>query len=136
MDARIELTRAYKYPIGAVWSAISEAAEISEWFIRADFKAEVGYQYTFTHESTTIRGTVLESRPPTILVYTWVLAGVSTTVHWSLEETSEGTLLTLVHDGIEAYGDSAASWFTNFQHGWTSCADELEKYLSKVAVNG
>jgi len=136
MNARIELTRTYKHPIGAVWSAISDASEISDWFIKADFRAEVGYEYTFTHESTTIRGTVTEVQPPKLLTYTWVLAGVSTTVHWHLEETGEGTVLTLIHDGIEAYGESAASWFTNFTGGWTSCVDELEKYLAKLAVDG
>lgn len=136
MNARVELTRTYRHPIGVVWSAISDASEISEWFIQADFKAEVGYEYTFTHESTTIKGTVLNTQPPTTLVYTWVLGGVSTTVHWRLEETSDGTLLTLIHDGIEAYGDSAANWFTSFEHGWTRCVDDLEKYLSGVSVDG
>jgi uncharacterized protein YndB with AHSA1/START domain len=135
VDARIEITRTYKHPIGAVWSAISDAAEISTWFIKADFRAEVGYEYTFTHESTTITGTVLESKPPRILVYTWVLGGVATTVRWTLHETADGTLLTLVHDGIEAYGESAATWFSNFEHGWKTCADELEKYLSNVRVD-
>lgn len=136
MNARIELTRTYRHPIGAVWSAISDAAKISEWFIQADFKAEVGYEYTFTHESTTITGQVIDSNPPSRLVYTWVLGGISTTVHWTLEETNDGTVLTLVHDGIDAYGDSAATWFTNFEHGWTRCVDELESYLSKVTVDG
>ena len=136
MEARIELKRVYRHPIGAVWSAISEATQISEWFIKADFVAQIGYEYTFTHESTTITGTVLDVQPPRILVYTWVLGGVSTKVHWRLEETAEGTLLTLVHDGIEAYGDSAATWFANFRHGWQSCAEELETYLSKTVVDG
>ncbi len=136
MDARIELTKTYKHEIGAVWSAISEAAEISEWFIKADFEAKVGYDYTFTHEDTTITGTILASQPPTELVYTWVLGGVSTTVRWTLSASSEGTLVTLIHDGIDAYGDSAATMFGHFEKGWTSCTDELTKYLSKVPANG
>lgn len=135
MDGRIELKRTYRHPIGEVWSAISEAARISEWFIKADFVPEAGYEYTFTHESTTITGTVLDARPPHLLVYTWVLGGVATTVHWHLEETAQGTVLTLVHDGIEAYADSAATWFANFQKGWESCVDELESYLSKAPAN-
>ena len=67
----------------------STAKEISTWFIQADFKAEVGYEYTFTHESTQIKGHVLEASPFHTLIYTWIVGGtgVETTVSGSLKKT-------------------------------------------------
>jgi uncharacterized protein YndB with AHSA1/START domain len=72
----------YQAQISDVWNAITIAEEISDWFIKADFKAEVGYSYTFTHESTVISGKVLEVDPVYNLVYTWDVegTGVATTV--------------------------------------------------------
>ena len=119
-------------PIGEVWKAISEAEEISAWFIKADFRPEVGYKYTFTHEQTKISGEVLKANPVYELVYTWIVGGtdVETTVRWKLEENTEGTLLILEHSGIAKYpGETAVVMFNNFKGGWNSCVQNLEKYL-------
>lgn len=122
----------FKHPIADVWKAISEAEEISSWFIQADFRAEVGYKYTFTHESTKITGEVLQADPVHNLVYTWIVGdtGVVTTVSWKLKETSNGTQLLLEHSGISNYpGETAVTMFNNFDGGWSSCVTNLEKYL-------
>ena len=63
----IRLERLYPHAIEQVWSAISSEAEISKWFIQADFKPLVGYPYTFTHDGTVITGTVLEATTPRVL---------------------------------------------------------------------
>ena len=120
--------------IAEVWKAISDGAEISAWFIQADFRAEVGYLYTFTHEKTKITGEVLKSNPVHELVYTWTVSGteVVTTVSWKLEENTAGTLLTLKHTGISQYpGDTAVMMFNNFKGGWDACVGNLEKYLAE-----
>jgi uncharacterized protein YndB with AHSA1/START domain len=133
-ETRIDLERTYAHPIDAVWSAISEASEISKWFIDADFKPEVGYSYTFTHEDTQIVGEVLAVDPPTELVYTWCVkgTGIVTTVRWALTSTGAGTEVKLEHTGFDEYGESAIGLFTSFQKGWASCADELEKHLAEA----
>jgi uncharacterized protein YndB with AHSA1/START domain len=134
MNDRIIKQHQFKHPIGQVWEAISLAEEISTWFIQADFKAEVGYRYTFTHEQTKIKGKVIQVTPVTDLVYTWQIEGtnVETTVSWKLEENATGTLLTLEHAGISQYpGDTAVVMFNNFKGGWDSCVVNLEKYLSE-----
>ena len=101
------------HPIGKVWNAITNAEEISTWFIKADFKAEKGYQYTFTSDGengcTQITGEIKQAEPYN-LEYSWIVADtkVETIVKWSLQETKEGTLLSLEHSGISNYdGDSA-----------------------------
>ena len=125
----------YQATINDVWDAITKAEEISEWFIQADFKAEVGYHYTFTHEKTVINGQVMEVDPVYTLVYTWSIqgTGVETTVTWRLQENDLGTLLTLEHSGISNYPteDMATTMFTNFTNGWDSCIKNLDQYLKE-----
>jgi len=130
----------FNHPIEKVWNAISNAEEISTWFIKADFKAEKGYQYTFTATEEkgclAITGEVKESNPYT-LVYTWIVAdtNVETTVSWKLVSTENGTKLLLEHSGISNYaGETAIAMFESFNGGWTNCVNQLTDYL-KEAVN-
>ena len=135
MKHTIKKDKTYPFPIGLVWNAISDQEAITAWFIKADFKAETGYKYKFTHESTTITGEVLVSDPTFDLVYTWIVSGTDTetTVKWHLEETEEGTHLSLEHSGIENYGDQkAADFFTSFSQGWDRCIGELLEYLKNT----
>lgn len=132
MQDTIRKQQLFKHPISKVWDAISRAEKISAWFIQADFKAEVGFHYTFTHQQTKITGEVTLARPVTELAYTWVVGGTATvtTVRWKLEEAPEGTLLTLEHSGISNYpAETAVVMFTNFDGGWSSCIANLEQYL-------
>lgn len=131
----------FKHPIDMVWNAITNNEEISTWFIKADFNAEVGYYYSFKSEGencTEINGVVKEAHPYK-LVYTWVVqnTNVETIVKWVLNETAEGTVLHLEHSGISNYsGDTAVQMFTSFNGGWDNCVSELSKYLTKEVHAG
>jgi len=131
----IKIEKFYDYPIQRVWHAISDARAISEWFIEADFKAEVGYQYKFKHESTIVTGQVLEANPPTELIYTWKVGEmeVVTTVKWLLEAQNHGTLLLLEHAGFENYEDvvTVEEMFKASTTGWNSVVNQLQGYLEK-----
>jgi len=133
MSKRIERTIHYPHPIDRVWHAISDAAQISEWFIAADFRAEVGFHYTFTHESTIVRGEVLEVDPPRLLVYTWVVGDnpARTTVRWRLQATNAGTELHLEHWGFEQDPASAVAMFEASTKGWEAVTAELATYLDR-----
>jgi len=129
---KIVKTHYFPHPIAKVWKAISDAEEISKWFILADFKAEVRYNYTFTHDQTKITGEVLLVNPVYDLIYTWIVkgTGVETTVSWKLEEKENGTFLTLEHTGISGYpGETAVTMFENFQGGWNTCLHNLDEFL-------
>lgn len=128
---RIEMEHHYPHPIDRVWRAISDQDAISKWFIQADFLAQAGYHYTFTHEATTVTGQVLEVEPPTRLVYTWIVGKTTarTVVEWLLTPTETGTKLRIVHEGFENYADSAASMFTSSVKGWQAVINELAAYL-------
>lgn len=121
------------HPIDKVWEAISQAEQISAWFIQADFEAKVGYAYTFTHEETKITGVVKEAEPYT-LIYTWMVNndGTSTTVKWELEKQGNQTLLKLEHSGISNYPDeqTAINMMGHFDKGWDNCISGLIKYFN------
>ncbi|MGX1930241.1 SRPBCC family protein [Flagellimonas sp. 2504JD4-2] len=132
----------FAHPIQKVWNAISVAEEISTWFIKADFKAEKGYQYTFVaseeHGCTNITGEVKSASPYT-LIYTWVVENTTTetVVKWDLRETEAGTLLHLEHSGISGYpGDSAITYFNDYDGGWDNCITELTSFLTKEVHAG
>jgi len=144
MKDLIKKEHQYQANITDVWNAITNANEISAWFIKADFKPEVGYNYTFTHEEqsanseitcTVISGKVLEADPVHNLVYTWTVSGtnVETTVKWQLQENEKGTLVTLFHSGISNYEteEMITKMFTGFSNGWDGCIVNLEKYLTQ-----
>ena len=126
--------KVFKHHIDTVWNAISKQEEISTWFIKADFKPEKGYSYSFKSEGencTEINGIVKEANPYT-LIYTWIVrdTNVETVVKWQLEKTENGTKLYLEHSGISNYtGDSAVKMFESFSGGWDNCVTELSKYL-------
>ncbi len=131
----------FNHSIDKVWNAISKQEEISSWFIRADFKAEQGYTYSFKSEGencTEINGVIKEANPYT-LIYTWVVkdTNVETVVKWELEKVGEGTKLYLEHSGISRYpGDTAVKMFESFNGGWDNCVTELSKYLTQEVHAG
>ncbi len=139
MNDVIKKEQQINFPMEEVWKAIATAEEISTWFIQADFKAEVGYEYTFTHEETKITGQVLEASPFHTLIYTWIVGGtgVETTVTWNLQENESGTFLTLEHSGIAGYPtkEMATNMFSSFSKGWESCIVNLDKFLTKQNVS-
>lgn len=125
----------FDHSIDKVWNAISKAEEISAWFLNADFKAEIGYRYTFAASEeqgcTQITGVVKEADPYT-LVYTWVVqnTNIETTVKWVLEEIDGKTKLYLEHSGISKYpGETAVNMFGDFDNGWDNCISHLSTYL-------
>ncbi len=138
MNTTITKEKVFNHPIDQIWNAITKAEEISNWFIKADFEAEKGYNYTFTSEPnekgcTIISGTVKEANPY-ILVYTWIVADtkVETTVTWKLEALGNSTKLRLEHSGIENYaGDTAIAMFESFNGGWDNCVNLLTDYLKE-----
>lgn len=138
MTDLIRKEHTYQHSIDRVWKAITDQEQIAAWFIKADFKPEKGYAYTFTHEQTTISGTVLEVNPVTHLVYTWTVSGtggVETTVTWQLSPVPEGTHVVIEHSGISNYPDEGlvTTMFNNYSKGWDNCILGLEKYLKEVA---
>ncbi|MEP1095370.1 MAG: SRPBCC domain-containing protein [Cyclobacteriaceae bacterium] len=137
MKDSISKEKVFAHSIDKVWKAISVGEEISSWFVKADFKPEVGYNYEFRslgdEVCPLISGVVKEATPYT-LVYTWEVenTNVETLVKWVLEQVGDQTKLTIEHSGISQYpGESAVKMFESFNGGWDNCVSELDKYLVK-----
>lgn len=138
MKDSIHKETVFKHPIDVVWNAITKAEELSTWFIKTNFKAEKGFQYTFfsTEEKgcEAITGEIKNADPYT-LIYTWKVANttVDTTVCWKLETVAEGTKLHLEHLGIDNYkGETAIAMFESFNGGWDNCITKLRDHLKKI----
>ncbi len=136
MNDTITKEATFNHSINKVWNAITNAKEISTWFLQADFKAEKGYQYTFNskgEDCTKIMGEI-KSANPYKLVYTWIVenTNIETTVTWLLETTEKGTKLQLTHSGISNYdGETAIAMFESFNGGWDNCINGLTNYLKQ-----
>ena len=139
MTKTITKEKVFNHSIDQIWNAITNAKEISTWFLEADFKAEVGYNYVFNSSGencSPIIGEVLEANPYT-LTYTWIVKDTpgTTTVTWKLENLGDATKLYLEHSGIENYaGETAIAMFESFNGGWDNCINGLTSYL-KEEVN-
>lgn len=131
-ESQVTVERVIEAAPSDVWNAISTADQISEWFIQAEFEPAEGFQYTFTHEDTTITGTVLRCEPPALLEYTWNVSGIEgeTKVLWRLTEVDAGTHVEIVHHGLDALGDAAAVMGGKFSEGWVQALDGLSEHTA------
>lgn len=124
----------YAHPIETVWKAITDGKEISSWFLQADFKPEVGYNYRFTSPDEKCHPIVgeVKAASPYTLTYTWIEEGVDveTTVNWTLTTTDKGTTVKLTHSGVANYeGAKAVEMFDSFSGGWKNCLSSLSQHL-------
>jgi uncharacterized protein YndB with AHSA1/START domain len=101
------------HPPAAVWTALTDPAEIDRWapFTAARDLAEPGdtvLTMVDGDEKTDLPATVLRSEPPKLLEYTWG----DDLLRWELEPTPAGTRLVLRHTpkdpGVEPM--LAAGW--------------------------
>jgi uncharacterized protein YndB with AHSA1/START domain len=102
-DLRFEVT--YPAPVAAVWRALTDPAELSEWLMPNDFRAVVGHRFRFTTEPRPGFDGIVQCEVRTVqherrLAYTWVGGGIDTLVEWDLVPHGTGTSLTLIHSGF------------------------------------
>ncbi|MEM7343312.1 MAG: SRPBCC domain-containing protein [Chloroflexota bacterium] len=136
MQKQIRKERYFNYPQEIVWQAITEPEALSNWFMDADFKPEVGYQFTFKDTPQggwdgILKGEVLTVDRPNRLQYTWTGSQMTsvTTVHWHLTPQGQGTQLILEHTGFDGVRNVIVGFFHQF--GWNKYLDGLTHYLEK-----
>lgn len=142
MQSELKFEKFLNHSINDVWNAISKGEAISEWWSKADFKPETGYEYKVQFPSNPnwdgiIFGKVLEVKPPHRLVYTFNNAGkfgvnYDMNVIWQLEEKNGGTLLTLIHQDFDKLPADVQKHLESINGGWTHFLNVLEEYMSKV----
>lgn len=153
---RIEKQVVLRASLDRVWRAISDAAEFGQWFgVRFDGPFVAGTAVTGTITPTTVdadvarlqephagnRATwhIVAVEPPRRFAYRWhpfaVDADVQdepmTLVEFTLAETPEGVLLTIVESGFDALPAARrSSAFEANSGGWAHQAELVREYLA------
>lgn len=84
-------------PIEKVWSKVSTAEGIAQWFMPNDFKAEVGHEFHLQSPFGASPCKVTEVNPPYGLSFDWDTEGW--TVTFKLKDLGDRTEFTLIHGG-------------------------------------
>jgi uncharacterized protein YndB with AHSA1/START domain len=94
------------HPVEAVWSALTEAASISDWLMAtSDFEPRVGSRFRMKTRRLSASGwvdaEVIELEPPRKMVWAWSIedGNAPTTVTFELRPEGEDTHLRLTHEG-------------------------------------
>lgn len=138
----IELQRELSYTPEQVWTALTDRRALAEWLMPNDFEPRVGHRFVFQVDPmpgcvTETRCEVLEVDPPRKLVYTWLPVGKSpmpaarpSVVTWTLAATGSGTVLKLVHTGLEG----VFPWWQRMmlRFGWGTM---VKRWIGKCAAN-
>lgn len=136
------IERSYKASVEKVWKAITDREQMKEWYFDiAEFKPEVGFEFTFNGEN---EGRVFvhlckitEVVPLKKLQYSWQYEdreGLSY-VTFELLPEGENTKLKLTHEGLETFPQDRDSKRENFVEGWTYITGiALKDYLEKTKI--
>lgn len=117
-----------------VWSYITDAKKLAEWFHPAANDLAPNKPYALLAdandpESKIAWGDVTTFDKPSKLVYTFSLKPMGdgiTTVSWTLEDAAGGTRLTIVHEGIdEATKDTGSGFLFALDAGWDKHFEKL-----------
>ncbi len=110
----------------AVWEFLTNKDKLAIWFhpAESDLKEHEEFTLVSTEGGGSKKicwGTVLEMSPPNLLKYTFTIVplnGKMTTVTWRLEAITEGTKLTLTHEGLEDTPEAARELLGHLDKGW------------------
>ncbi|MGE7093673.1 SRPBCC family protein [Lysinibacillus sp. NPDC048646] len=136
MKADVSLDFQFTSTIEQVWNALTDSDTLAQWIWDNDFKPGVGHKFQFRAEPSEwwdgiVDSEVLEVDEPNRLSYTWVSAGESTTVTWTLKKGSDGTIhLHLDQTGFSEATKARKGAIEGAKYAWTNMGEQLEKVLT------
>lgn len=91
----VQAYRIYPTTPGDLWSALTQKERLQRWFanVTGDFKQ--GGRFSIEGNAD---GDIVTCEPPKLLALTWEFSGNTSWVSVTIEETDEGSLLTLEHE--------------------------------------
>lgn len=134
------IERTLNAPASLVWQAITDPDKMKEWYFSIPgFKAEAGYEFSFTGGPDDRQYLhlcrITEVIPEKKLVHTWRYDGYAgnSTVTFELFAEGDKTKIKLTHEGLESFGTENPDFAkTNFAAGWTEIIGRvLPDYLAK-----
>jgi uncharacterized protein YndB with AHSA1/START domain len=141
--APVIIEKTFNADIERVWNAITDRDQMQQWYFNiADFKPEVGFEFTFegSDECRTYIHLCRVTRviKNKLLEYTWKYEGYEGTsiVTFELSEGDHKTHLNLTHAGLETFPQNEKSFArSSFEEGWTHIITKsLSEYLEKVTT--
>ena len=139
MNASMTATRSLviKAHQARVWRAITEAAQISQWFDGSmgwEFKPAAGETMTFRYNGEVIGyGKVVSAEPLERFAFHWTPEPgnpIESLVTFVLETVPDGTLVTITEAGFEALPETVRQKRYEMNGmGWGIALDHLTAYL-------
>jgi uncharacterized protein YndB with AHSA1/START domain len=130
----IEITKRIAAPPERVFTALTDADELSRWFASsAESDPRTGGDYVLRFEfddeskNHTYAGQYEEVTPPERVRYPWNGRFGDTTVEFVLRRADAGTELTLRHTG---WTEAAEESRRMHEEGWGFFVDNLDRYLT------
>lgn len=122
-----EIEQTYNAPVSNVWKAITDKDEMKQWYFNiAEFKPEVGFEFTFdggSEEKTyTHLCKVIEVIPNQKLSYSWRYKDYTgnSKVTFELFNEDGKTRLKLTHEGLQTFPQNNKDFAReSFEQGWT-----------------
>ena len=135
----IIVERVFNAPVSKVWKAITDKAEMKNWYFDlAEFKPEVGFKFQFmggTEENQYLHlCEITDVVPEKKLTYSWRYDGYegNSFVTFELFEEGNQTRLKLTHRGLESFPDNPDFAKSNFEDGWDQIINtSLKNYLAE-----
>lgn len=132
-------------PPSAVWSIVTEAPHLAEWFSdEAEIDLRAGGRLLLTwHAHGTYEGRVETVDPPRVFAFRWQTREGefsetnSTLVTMTLDAEEAGTRLRVVESGFATlpWADDARDRYADENSkGWLTELDELRDYVTQVAT--
>ena len=145
---RIEKTIRLRSPRSRVWRAIADAQQFGAWFgvkIDGAFTEGATVRGKITHpgyEHLTMEMVIERMEPERLFAYRWHPHAVDpkvdyspepmTLVEFTLDDTSDGTVLTIVESGFDGIPLARrAEAFRMNEGGWTEQLRRIERYVAQ-----
>jgi|GEM_PF-593549 len=137
------IERVFNASIERVWNAITDSNQMKFWYFDlAEFRAEVGYEFSFTATDHDCQDwvhlcRVTEVIPHKKIAYTWQYQGyeAESLVTWELFPEGNQTRLRLTHAGLHTFPPIKALARENFEAGWNEIVGvALKEFLETPAI--
>lgn len=145
---RIEKTVVLRAPRSRVWRALTDAGEFGQWFrvaLEGPFREAATVRGRITHpgyEHLTMEVFVERMEPQTYFAYRWHPYAVdpkvdysqepTTLVEFRLDESGDGTVLTIVESGFDRIPLARRSEaFRMNEQGWAGQARNIERHVAQ-----
>ena len=137
----IQVEKTFPISSSVIWNALTDPTEMKQWYFDIpDFKAEVGFEFSFTGEGRTGQKFVHQCRilrviPERLLSYSWTYEGLNgySEVSFELLPIGNDTKLVLMHKGVPSFSENGPDFAPeSFTEGWNYIVNKsLEEFLNK-----